>query len=256
MILSNIGENLTLLNNGSNGDSVPATVPAPGASLHSTDQTQLGGLAHDRAIEARSVGWSRAHRAVPGEGLLDGFGVGSARRPARTCRGPPPRDARSGTAAPSPPAWPRTSAEPRWRPADHSVQPVRQRLLPVRGPGPQHRPALANLRHGRGAFSAARPSLDDVAAQGAWLETQRMRFEELHQQLLQVGWRPATVPTGGRPSTPGPTLIGTPQLSLCHQGASRIAKSAKALGTGWGWRPRRGVNGSGRRLQGETMRRP
>jgi hypothetical protein len=27
VILSNIGENLTLLNNGSNGDSVPATVP-------------------------------------------------------------------------------------------------------------------------------------------------------------------------------------------------------------------------------------
>jgi hypothetical protein len=27
MILSNIGENLALLNNGSNGDSVPATVP-------------------------------------------------------------------------------------------------------------------------------------------------------------------------------------------------------------------------------------
>jgi hypothetical protein len=27
MILSNISENLTLLNNGSNGDSVPATVP-------------------------------------------------------------------------------------------------------------------------------------------------------------------------------------------------------------------------------------
>jgi hypothetical protein len=27
MILANIDENLTLLNNGSNGDSVPATVP-------------------------------------------------------------------------------------------------------------------------------------------------------------------------------------------------------------------------------------
>jgi hypothetical protein len=27
MVLPNIGDNLTLLNNGSNGDSVPATVP-------------------------------------------------------------------------------------------------------------------------------------------------------------------------------------------------------------------------------------
>jgi hypothetical protein len=40
-------------------------------------------------------------------------------------------------------------------------------------------------------FPATRPSLDDVAAQGAWLETQRERFEELHQQLLAEGWRPA-----------------------------------------------------------------
>jgi hypothetical protein len=40
-------------------------------------------------------------------------------------------------------------------------------------------------------FPATRPSLDDVAAQGAWLETQRERFEELHRQLVQEGWRPA-----------------------------------------------------------------
>jgi hypothetical protein len=37
----------------------------------------------------------------------------------------------------------------------------------------------------------SRPSLEDAAAQGAWLETQRERFEELHQQLLAKGWRPA-----------------------------------------------------------------
>ena len=39
-------------------------------------------------------------------------------------------------------------------------------------------------------FPATRPSLDDVGAQGAWPETQRARFEELHQQLLAEGWRP------------------------------------------------------------------
>src|SRR5215211_5769452 len=32
----------------------------------------------------------------------------------------------------------------------HPVQPVRQRLVPVRGSGPQRRPALAHLCHGRG----------------------------------------------------------------------------------------------------------
>jgi hypothetical protein len=40
-------------------------------------------------------------------------------------------------------------------------------------------------------FPATRPSLDDVGAQGAWLETQRERFQELHQQLLAEGWQPA-----------------------------------------------------------------
>jgi hypothetical protein len=40
-------------------------------------------------------------------------------------------------------------------------------------------------------FPAARPSLEDVGAQGAWLETQRERFQELHRQLLAEGWRPA-----------------------------------------------------------------
>ena len=40
-------------------------------------------------------------------------------------------------------------------------------------------------------FPATRPTLDDMAAQGAWLETQRARFDELHRQLLREGWRPA-----------------------------------------------------------------
>jgi hypothetical protein len=35
------------------------------------------------------------------------------------------------------------------QPADHVVQPVRQRLLPVRGPGPQRRPLLAHLFEAR-----------------------------------------------------------------------------------------------------------
>jgi hypothetical protein len=39
-------------------------------------------------------------------------------------------------------------------------------------------------------FPATRPSLYDVAAQGAWLETQRERFDELHRQLVEEGWRP------------------------------------------------------------------
>jgi hypothetical protein len=32
---------------------------------------------------------------------------------------------------------------------------------------------------------------EDVGAQGAWLETQRERLQELHHQLLAEGWRPA-----------------------------------------------------------------
>jgi hypothetical protein len=28
-------------------------------------------------------------------------------------------------------------------------------------------------------------------AQGAWLDDQRQRFDELHRQLLEEGWRPA-----------------------------------------------------------------
>jgi hypothetical protein len=42
-----------------------------------------------------------------------------------------------------------------------------------------------------GTFPATRPSLENVAAQGAWLEIQRERFQELHRQLVAEGWRPA-----------------------------------------------------------------
>jgi hypothetical protein len=40
-------------------------------------------------------------------------------------------------------------------------------------------------------FPGTRPSPEDVGAQGAWLETQRERFDELHRQLVAEGWRPA-----------------------------------------------------------------
>ena len=40
-------------------------------------------------------------------------------------------------------------------------------------------------------FPATRPSLEDVGAQGAWIDIQRERFQELHQQLVRDGWRPA-----------------------------------------------------------------
>ena len=39
-------------------------------------------------------------------------------------------------------------------------------------------------------FPVARPSPDDVAAQGAWLDDQYQGLDELHQQLLAEGWRP------------------------------------------------------------------
>ena len=40
-------------------------------------------------------------------------------------------------------------------------------------------------------FPGTRPSIEDVAAQGAWLDIQRERFQELHHQLVGDGWRPA-----------------------------------------------------------------
>ena len=46
---------------------------------------------------------------------------------------------------------------------------------------------------------AAGPSMDDPAAQGAWLAIQRERFDELHRQLVDQGWRPVGHgTTGGR----------------------------------------------------------
>jgi hypothetical protein len=56
-----------------------------------------------------------------------------------------------------------------------------------RGAGPQ-RPARAVIG---ATFPATRPSLEDVGAQGAWIDIQRERFQELHQQLVRDGWRPA-----------------------------------------------------------------
>jgi len=32
--------------------------------------------------------------------------------------------------------------------------------------------------------------MDDPAAQGAWSAIQRERFDELHRQLVDEGWRP------------------------------------------------------------------
>jgi hypothetical protein len=43
----------------------------------------------------------------------------------------------------------------------------------------------------RATFPGTRPSPEDVGAQGAWLDDQRQRFDELHRQLLEEGWRPA-----------------------------------------------------------------
>jgi hypothetical protein len=53
---------------------------------------------------------------------------------------------------------------------------------------PGHRPTYAIAG---ATFPGTRPSPADVGAQGAWLETQRERFDELHRQLLDEGWRPA-----------------------------------------------------------------
>ena len=56
-----------------------------------------------------------------------------------------------------------------------------------RGADPQ-RPSDAVIG---ATFPGTRPSIEDVAAQGAWVDIQRERFQELHQQLLHDGWRPA-----------------------------------------------------------------
>jgi|SRR5829696_3509299 len=56
-----------------------------------------------------------------------------------------------------------------------------------RGAGPW-RPAHAVIG---ATFPGTRPSIEDVAAQGAWVDIQRERFQELHQELVREGWRPA-----------------------------------------------------------------
>jgi hypothetical protein len=52
-------------------------------------------------------------------------------------------------------------------------------------------------------FPATRPSLEDATAQGAWLETRRERFDELHRQLVAEGWRPAGEVADALPARPG-----------------------------------------------------
>ena len=55
-----------------------------------------------------------------------------------------------------------------------------------RGAGPQRPEPVVGA-----TFPGTRPSIEDVAAQGAWLDIQRGRFQELHHQLVRDGWRPA-----------------------------------------------------------------
>lgn len=56
----------------------------------------------------------------------------------------------------------------------------------LRNPDPQ-RPATVMTSP---TFPATRPSMDHPAEQGAWLAIQRERFDELHRQLVEEGWRP------------------------------------------------------------------
>lgn len=56
----------------------------------------------------------------------------------------------------------------------------------ARDPGPPRPAAVLTSA----TFPATRPSMDDPAAQGAWLAIQRERFDELHRQLVDQGWRP------------------------------------------------------------------
>jgi hypothetical protein len=65
MILSNIGENLALLNNGSNGDSVPAAVPEQEPHLH-----------YDRRSSLKLAAGSRQKRSKPGHFRRNCSGVG------------------------------------------------------------------------------------------------------------------------------------------------------------------------------------
>jgi hypothetical protein len=52
MILSNIGENLALLNNGGNDDSVPATVPGSSQTLHQTLLRERSAAGRERSFDA------------------------------------------------------------------------------------------------------------------------------------------------------------------------------------------------------------
>ena len=54
-----------------------------------------------------------------------------------------------------------------------------------RGDGPQRHAVIG------ATFPGTRPSLENVAAQGGWVDLQRERFQELHQELVREGWRPA-----------------------------------------------------------------
>jgi hypothetical protein len=56
IVLSHIGENLALLNNGSNGHSVPATVPALKHSLQRiADEAEVSGLAQGRTDQGEAA---------------------------------------------------------------------------------------------------------------------------------------------------------------------------------------------------------
>jgi hypothetical protein len=71
MVLSNIGENLALLNNGSNGDSVPATVPGSELVRLTRQRLSLGPYPHqlnagNRCTDRRS----RRSRATVGAKVM------------------------------------------------------------------------------------------------------------------------------------------------------------------------------------------
>jgi hypothetical protein len=70
------------------------------------------------------------------------------------------------------------------RVAEHPVESVRQRLLRFVARTRSADPRWPTYAMAGATFPVTRPSPEDVAAQGAWLATQRERFQELQQQLL------------------------------------------------------------------------
>ena len=64
MVLSNIGENLALLNNGSNGHSVPATVPGPELVRLTRQRLNLGPYPYQLNVGNRCTD-RRSHRSRP-----------------------------------------------------------------------------------------------------------------------------------------------------------------------------------------------